>query len=382
MYKIIIYTLLSGFITGCSSASTPSSTHSAEAENSSSAHLDTIGFTPKQIEYAGIEARPFLDTLMSITTSCVGTVSLPPMSKASVSVPLGGFVKEIFVMPNQVVRAGAVLATIANPEYVKLQESYLEYSALTQQLRTEYERQRTLASNEAASVKKMEQAKADYEVVLARLQSAEASLAMLGVSPSDLSTHGIRSALPLKSPIGGCVTELNIHLGRYLDPTEVAVEVLERGHLHLHLSVYEKDIATVAVGDKVRFHLVAYSNKTYDATVESIGEKVVAEERSVTVIAHIDSRDVELKTGMYVNAELHSEGRRVKAVTENAVVNHENHWYVFLYNNGLFERREVVRGLEQGSLIEIGNVDAFSPTDQIVQQGAYYIQAELIKREG
>lgn len=377
MKQIAYYILATLSLIGC--AASDSSTQSAQ-EPVTSAADETISFTPQQIEFAGIAASPFIDTVLNSHTNCVGEVELPPQSFASVSVPLGGFVKEIFVLSNQFVKKGQTLATIANPDYIKVQQEYLEFSALTEQLGVEFRRQETLASNEASSVKKMQQAKADYEVAKARLQSAEATLALLEVVPDEVKRNGIRSELPVKSPISGFITELNANIGRYLNPNDVAFELVERTHLHLHLSVYEKDIARIALNDKVEFQLVAFPEKRYQAVIESIGEKVVSDERSVIVIGHINASDVMLKTGMYVNAEIHSNGKRTKALPENALVNSENRWYIFVVENGLFRRVEVTRGVEEGALVEIVNAPSFSPAAQIVQKGAYYIQAEMMKR--
>lgn len=378
MNKTIIYYFALPILLFSCNAKQPS--ESTVKTDSKEINMDTISFTKEQIDFAEIKFGNLTDTILNQNTQCVGQVTLPPQSLASISVPLGGFVKEIFVMPNQFVKKGTPLANIANPEYIRIQESFLEYTALSEQLLEEYKRQQTLASYEAASIKKMQQSKADYEVVRAKLQSAEATLLLLGIDKNELIAKGIQPFLSIVSPINGFVTDLNVNLGLYMQPNEIAFELVEKAQLHLYLSVYEKDIDRIQIGDGIIFRLISQPTHTYKATIESIGEKVTSDNRAITVIGHIENQGIDLKSGMHVNAEILSSGKRVKAVPESAIVNHNNKWYIFVDEKGVFHRHEINKGIEQSRWVEIANSEVFPSDSKIVTFGAYYIQAEMQKR--
>ena len=55
-----------------------------------------------------------------------GTFVIPPQSHATVTLTMDGTVKSTTLLPGAYVRRGELLATLENPEFIALQQSYLE----------------------------------------------------------------------------------------------------------------------------------------------------------------------------------------------------------------------------------------------------------------
>ena len=91
--------------------------------------------------------------------------------------------KNTSLLPGQYVSKNAVIATLENPEFITLQQTYLDSHAQTEYLQAEFERQKNLSAEQAASQKKYQQSKADYLSMKSRQDAAAAQLSLLGISP-------------------------------------------------------------------------------------------------------------------------------------------------------------------------------------------------------
>ena len=118
-----------------------------------------------------------------------GTIVLPPQRQATVALTMGGVVKHTSLLPGQQVRQGALLATLENPDFIALQQTYLDSHAQAEYLQAEYERQKILSTEQAASQKKFQQSKADYLSMKSKLEATAAQLTLLGIVPDRKSTR-------------------------------------------------------------------------------------------------------------------------------------------------------------------------------------------------
>ena len=54
---------------------------------------------------------------------------IPPQRMATVSLTMGGVIKSTSLLPGEPVRQGSVLATLENPDFITLQQTYLDSHA-------------------------------------------------------------------------------------------------------------------------------------------------------------------------------------------------------------------------------------------------------------
>ena len=75
---------------------------------------------------------------------------------------MGGTVHATTLLPGDYVKKGSVVVSLENPDFITLQQTYLDAHAQTEYLEAEYKRQQRLSEQEAASQKRFQQSKADY----------------------------------------------------------------------------------------------------------------------------------------------------------------------------------------------------------------------------
>lgn len=243
-------------------------------------------------------------TAVSNHTSFNGVMVVPPQRHATVTLTIGGTVHSTSLLPGMYVRKGAVIATLENPDFINLQQSYLEAHAQTEYLETEYKRQQRLSEQEAASQKRFQESKAEYLSMKSKLEAASAQLTILGLVPGDLLANGIRPYLEVKSPLNGYITGLNINLGKYVNPGEPLCEVIDKGETLINLTAYEKDLDSLAVGDAVEFRVNGMPAESFRAEIISVGQSVDKVNRSLDVYARVKDSNPQFRPGMYVSAQI------------------------------------------------------------------------------
>ena len=233
-----------------------------------------------------------------------GVIMVSPQQNATVSLTMGGKVHSLKVMPGQAVARGQVIASIDNPEYIDLQQTYLDASAQTEYLEKEYKRQSDLSANDASSQKKMQQSKAEYLSMHSRLSAAASRLKTLGVNPASVKLNGIQPYLLVKAPINGFVTNLNVNLGKYLDAGEPICDVINKSQPLIQLTVYERELNLMRVGRPVEFRVNGMGKKTFNAQIVSIDQSVDAKDYSIKVYAKVMASNSNFRPGMYIRAKL------------------------------------------------------------------------------
>lgn len=293
MKRIILPLLLIGLV-ACNSKQTPAvATASAPVAADSTVAVDTTE----------------VDAITSATSkpnqvSFNGTIVLPPQRQATVALTMGGVVKSTSLIPGQHVAKGSILATLENPEFISLQQTYLDSYAQVEYLRAEYDRQKNLSAEQAASQKKFQQSKADYLSMKSRLEASAAQLSLLGVQPEGLQKNGIQPLLQVRCPINGYVSNVSMNIGKYITPGEPLCEVIDKSASLLKLTAYEKDLENIKVGSPVEFRVNGMGTRTFKATILSIGQKVDEVNRSLEVYARIVDSDPQFRPGMYVTARI------------------------------------------------------------------------------
>src|SRR5687768_12995048 len=214
-----------------------SSCSSKEEKERSSIADATPAYDQGQKKLANIQTGRLEYRVISSVVSCTGEIEVPPQGMASVTAPLGGYIVETTMVPGRQVKKGALLAKLSNPEYIVLQQSYLETSGSLKFAEQDYERQRTLEEQNATAVKKFQESESAFAVLKARLAGLRAQLKLIGVDLTSLEKGNIQSVVLLRAPMHGYVTEVNHHPGEFVEPREVIFEIVNMDELHLHLNI-------------------------------------------------------------------------------------------------------------------------------------------------
>ena len=243
-------------------------------------------------------------TNVSNPPSFNGVIMMPPQNHVTVTLGMGGSVRDIRVMLGEYVRKGQIILTLANPAFIELQQSYLDAAAQTEYLKKEYDRQQKLVSGESASLKRMQQSKADYLSMKSRMEAAAAQLALLGTDTATLNREGIRTYLDIRAPRNGYVTNMDINAGKYFAAGDPVCDVIDKSKPMLQLTAYEKDLDKLQPNTHFTFKVNGMPDTTFTAELVSVDQMVDNLNRSIKVYARILEAYSNFRPGMYVAAKI------------------------------------------------------------------------------
>jgi len=194
------------------------------------------------------------------------------------------------------------------------------------------------------------------------------------------------------SPINGYVTEVNVNIGKFVNPTDVLFEIVDTEHLHAELTVFEKDVPKLKIGQKVRFTL-ANETKERTAIVYLIGREI-STDRTIRIHCHIDKEDKDLLAGMYLKAIVETSGALVAALPDEAIVDFQGKKYIFVPTSGEhaegkneeierkhFAMTEIQVGYSEDGYTEILPSDGLDVNTEVVVKGAYSILSKMKNSE-
>jgi cobalt-zinc-cadmium efflux system membrane fusion protein len=368
MKSIRLILLVSLFLLACSNKQ-------VQTQDVAEPMKDLVQLNLAQLKSAGISLDTARFRVMSSLVKVSGKVEAPPQNYISISAPLGGFLKSTELLPGMKVHKGEVLAILEDQQYVQLQQDYLSAKASLILNEKEFVRQKDLNNDKASSDKALEQAQAALSYSRAQLAGLREKLKLAGISVEQLTESNLSRQIPLVSPITGYVAKVNVNVGKYVAPQDVLFELVNPDDIHLALTIFEKDIDKLEVGQKV----TAYSNnsdKRYACEVILLGRNLSAE-RSIDVHCHFIDYDHSLLPGMYMNAEIETASKRVLCLPNEAFVDYESRRFVFVEQSiGVFKMIEVQSGSSDGKYQQLVSVTDIR-NKKIVVKGVYSLLMKL-----
>ena len=373
----IIYTSLALLFIGACSNKAP------EKKTEQAVSTDLVSLNQAQFDRAGVMTDTLKYKSMAYVVKVSGKIDVPPQNMVSVSAPMGGFLKSTKLLPGMHINKGEIIAIMEDQQYIQLQHDYLTSGYELEFLEKEYRRQKELAANKAVSDKSFEQANSAYKTKRADRMALAEKLKLIGINPASLSEENISPTVRIYSPIDGFVSQVKVNIGKYIQASEVLFDLVNPEDIHLNMTVFEKDLPYLNIGQKVK----AYSNnapdKIYPCEIILIGQDV-SSDRHVEVHCHFEKYDRSLIPGMYMNAEIETQAQNVYVLPTAAVLSFQGERYVFVSEGPLNYRMvKVETGLSEGNGIEIINAGELKGKSVVVH-GAYDLLMMLknVEEEG
>ena len=316
---------------------------------------------------------------LSATIKVNGLVSVAPQNLATVCMPMGGFVRSTSLMPGKLVQKGQVLAIIENQEFIDIQQKYLEAKNKLEYAQAEYKRHKELYKEDVYSQKNLQQVTTEYHNLKAEVKALDQKLSLIGINPIKLTEDNISKSVSLVSPISGYVKTVNVSIGKSVAASDVLFEIVNTDHLFLELTLFEKDAEKVTNGQKIRFYI---NNETeqHDAVIYQTG-KSINDDKTYKVYANVTSQCKNMMPGMYVNAQIETNGQLLTALPAEAIVSFEDKNYIFVFEKNKIENGksmteykmiEIQKGVTQNGFTEIKLPAEFNiELMKVVVKGAY-----------
>jgi len=359
---------------------------SQEIEEEEGEVSNFVMLNQKQLEVMNIELGAIEKVNLGNTLKVNGQLELPPQNMASVSALLGGRVKSVAVIEGDYVKKGQVIAQLENPEFIALQQKYLSLKSSLSFLENDYNRKKSLAADGITSKKALQKAEADYLEGKGNFNATRSTLQILDVNLKSIEDGNLVSAISVVSPIKGFVQKISINIGKYVSPQQEMFDIVDNDFIHLGLNVFEKDIDKARVGQKITFTLTTRTDKIYEAEIFSIGKAFEMDTRSVKIHAEIIGNHKGLLPGMFVQARILIDSKKVSALPDEAFVHEKGLDYVFVQikhqdDEFEFEKIQVNRGISDLGFSEVVFVIEIPKDAILVKKGAYYLSSEMQKSE-
>ena len=371
------YVIVMGLIlvAACSSKNGTTASDDKGAENSIEDvyELSATQFKSSDMKLGKLELHEFYEVVKAN-----GMFDVPPQNRASISSYFGGSVKDIKLLPGQHVKRRQVLFTLENPEYVELQQDFLESQGQLIYLKSDYERQKNLVEDNVTSQKNFLKSESDYTVTRARLESLRRKLELLNINPNALTIDNISATVNVVTPINGYITDVNITRGSFLNSSDVAMIIVDTDNLHLNLNIFEKDIAKVKIGQPIHFRIQEDERQQYEAMVYLVNKTVDAEKRTIGVLGQLSDAKLtnRFSAGIYVQADIYTTSESYLSLPQEALAEVDGKQYVLVVENASntgysFVRKEVKTGVSNNDYIEIVNVSDFKENTEFLIKGAF-----------
>ncbi len=345
-------------------------THTVKLTNN---QLKSIDITYCNIEYKDLVA----------TIKANGNLEVPNNFKANITPLYGGVIKSLYVIIGNKIKKGQVIATLANPQFIQLQEDYLATSNKVHFAEQEFQRQKELYQANASSKKNFQQAESEFKTLQTRKTSLEQQLNMLSIDVSSISSSNIFSVLPILSPINGVVGNVFLKIGSYADASSPIAEIVDNSSIHLDLKVFEKDLPMLKEGQTIHFTLTNNPTHEYDAEVHSIGATFENDSKAISVHCDVLGNKAGLFDGMNITAIVSLANNKMPTVPSEAIVEAEGKCYIFIYKNITnleteFTKIEVIKGVSNMGHTAITPVVDINEKIKIVSKGAFFINAKMM----
>lgn len=407
-HNIIYLTVTAFLLISCGKKETPKETPEVKTEKTEAAHEESpqtiASLTEEQIKSVGISLGPLEMKELTSTIKANGLLRVPNNNKATITSLYGGVIKTLNVQVGSIVKKGQIIATIANPEFIQLQEDYLTTNSRITYAEQEYRRQKELFDNDAGAKKNLQSSDAELKTLRTRRASLLRQLQMMGISPGKVNNSNMRSGLVITAPISGTVSSISAQIGSYVDVSSPVAEIIDNNSIHLDLQVFERDLPKMRVGQIVHFKLTNNPETEYDAMVYSVGSSFENESKTVSVHGTVTGNKAGLIDGMNITGIVSLDKNTTPAVPAEAIVEADGKYYVFIRTDKKaeehaeesgddhknekeepaehkktlnFEKIEVIKGTSDMGYTAITPVGKIPADARIVVKGAFFVNAKL-----
>jgi cobalt-zinc-cadmium efflux system membrane fusion protein len=374
MYTILLTTII---LSSC--GTNPKST--TTKEDSVDVASNIVQLTKEQASLAQLELASIEQGKMKGMTHLNGVINVPPTGIASVSIPMGGYIQDINLIPGTFVKKGQVLATVKDPAYVQLQENYLATKAKLSYLQQDLDRQKALLTQEAVSKKSFQQIQADYNTNAIQLKALSEQLKLINIQPENLTTEKMSSLVQLVAPIAGYISKVNINRGKYVTPSDILLEIINPNDIHAAITIYEKDIANFNVGMKGTVTLTQDPAKKYPVSVLAVAHNI-NEDKTALLHCHFEKIPANVLPGMFLTADMVVETKDAVLIPIVSVQRFQGKDYIFIQSaENVFEVKEIQVIQSNATFVTVSNTDANTWIGkQIVVKNAFSLLGKLMNK--
>jgi len=297
--------------------------------------------------------------------------------------PLPGQAIDLQVRVGDPIEKDQLLFSIKSREVASLVSDYLESQRDLDLAQKTFNMNKDLFEHQAASRISFQQAESDLAKANTHVARGEEALRVLGIDPKEaVKDGGLRSLVPVRSPMAGSLIERNLTPGQFVQADSTALlTIADLSTVWVMVDVFESDIHLVRVGQKVQVVAAAYPDRRFSASIERIGDKVDADSRTLKVRLLVSNSNGLLKPEMFITASLELSGGGVAmSVPATAVFTQDGKSYVFAaIGDRRFERRLIAAAPDAEGRLRV--TSGLHVGDQVVTDGAMLLDYRRTQKQ-
>ncbi|MFL5743165.1 MAG: efflux RND transporter periplasmic adaptor subunit, partial [Niastella sp.] len=202
-------------------------------------------------------------------------------------------------------------------------------------------------------------------------------LRLVNLNPGSLNENNISRSVPMYSPINGFVSKVNVNICKFVNATDVLFELINPDDIHAALTVFEKDMPKIKVGQLVKVSFVDEPGNEYNCEVILVTRNVDVN-RSGIIHCHFKTRPNNLLPGMFLNGAIHLENVPSLTVPEDAVVRYGNQQYIVqVMGKNNFQLVTVETGIREKDRVAVSTKAVDLTNMQVVTKNAYAVLGKM-----
>ena len=342
-----------------------------------------IKMTAEVQKQNGVVVAPAKKQRLAGVISATGKVEANADRIAHVSPRISGKIVAVRASLGDSVTAGQALATLDSVELGEALGRYHQSKTKLALAQSNMDRIKNLVEKKIAARKDILQAETDFKTAQTELHTDEERLSLYGVSTSDLTREGRKKPLlPVRSPIGGIITEKHAIVGELSDPSKSLYTVADLSSVWVLFDINEKDLSKVRKGQNAIVIIGAYPDLKFRGRINHIADVVDETTRTVKARVAVANPGRKLKPEMFASVELalQADAPPVLAVPEDSLQEVEGKKVLFVTDNGTeFKVRPVEAGRAASGMVEI--VSGLKEGERYAIKGSFMLKAEQKKGE-
>jgi RND family efflux transporter MFP subunit len=335
------------------------------------------GGEPEALAPPPIGVRHLAVVQTELVVPIFGTGTIAPHKSTKIGPRVDGIIEEIFVKVGDRVASGDPLFRTRQVYYqIRVDEAIESIHLAEAELahaKRERARIKSLHTSSVTSEDRLDDVKTNHDMATARLGKARAAHARALQEFEDTT---------VRAPYPGAITRRYVDEGAMmrtmLSANSPVVQIMKMDIVAAIIQVPEVHLSQAHVGTPARVKIDGMEG-VFESEVYILNDLVDPVSRAFEVRLPIKNTDLEIKPGLFAQAELLPEPRSVTVVERGAVLGVEGSRYVFLDEGGTATRRsirardldamrlEVLDGLSAGEYVLSGpNLRRLSPGTPVV----------------
>jgi multidrug efflux pump subunit AcrA (membrane-fusion protein) len=165
----------------------------------------------------------------------------------------------------------------------------------------------------------------------------------------------------------GVIDAIDVSLGQSVEPATVLFRIGDRSQVNVVARVYEEDLGKVRVGQDTTVRTLSYPDRAFVGKISLVGPTLDPLSRTVEVWISLANPDGLLKPNMFARVGIVLRQQQALSVPTAAVIEANGEKFVFVQQNGGYERIDIKTGSGDDEYAEVA--DGLVPGDVVVTQG-------------